>query len=71
MRVKKLLLNKTTVANLNTGEMRWIRGGNALASGESCPVCAGTYKCDTWGCPITSTVTVHTCQPCAEPDNPD
>jgi hypothetical protein len=72
MKVKKLLLNKTTVANLNTGDMRWIRGGNAqLASGESCPVCALTYKCETRDCPITSTVTYYTCQPCPDPNNPD
>jgi hypothetical protein len=69
---KKLALNKNTVANLNTGDMRWIRGGKVeLASGESCPVCALTPRCETWDCPITSTVTYYTCQPCPEPDNPD
>jgi hypothetical protein len=68
MKTKRLALNKTTIANLNGTQMRRVYAGQDQkipVSGASCPICE-----DTWDCPITSTVTYYTCNPCPVINDP-
>jgi hypothetical protein len=64
---KKLSLNKTTVAALNTGAMNGVRGG---ATGYSdCPCIPTIYDCTiTCDCPTINDCT-ETCNTCAETCN--
>jgi len=57
-KLKKLTLNKTTIANLNTGSLRAAKGG-ASAPGSTCkcptvgPLCVETAQCTGLVCTAT------------------
>lgn len=71
---KKLFLNKTTVANLNYGEMSDIYAGvdnKETLENSCCLICGGTTTCpsESLNCPVSNEFTVvYTCNdPCKKP----
>jgi hypothetical protein len=72
---KKLFLNKTTVANLNNGEMTDIHAGGVdykeTLENSCCLICGGTTTCpsESFNCPVSNEFTVvFTCNdPCVKP----
>lgn len=71
---RKLFLNKTTVANLNNGEMSDIHAGvdaKETLENSCCLICGGTTTCpsESFNCPVSNEFTrVYTCNdPCKLP----
>lgn len=60
---KKLVLNKTTVSNLNKLEQSNVRGGDGISTCETCDTCetyCGTCQTECLPC---QTFPIRTCQP--------